>query len=956
MFRGLGLIAALAIVATLAPVGADADAAGGTVAVGSVPGVSGADRTGDLGPRSPVHVQLALRRQNQAELEALTGLAAPPRVAAADVRAHFSPTHKTVDATTGFLRSRGFTGITVSADRTLVGADATATVAQSALGTQLARFRERSGGRTFRTNVSAPVLPAWLAGQVAAIHGLDDRPAARRRAAATLGAPGGYTPAQLRSLYTLANAPLDSTDGSGQTIGVLELTDFNPAHIASYDMAYYPPTSQPSAPTPVLVDGGPDHTCCTNQVEAELDIEVIHAIAPKATIRVYEAPNVDSGQNDAFSQMISDRVNVITTSWGMCEQLTNYYDGMELGTLRGIFQTAAALNPPINVYAATGDSGAYDCRDPSNPNDPNTVFRNDLAVDSPASDPNVIGVGGTRLYNTGDYATYSSEAAWSSSDGLQGGGGGLSTGFAAPPWQALTGISSGRRQVPDVSFDGDPNSGISVCTFAGGDTALVTPCSWEIVGGTSAGSPAWAAYNALYNQYSASVGGSPMDRAGPTLYAAAACPAGASPFHDVASGSNLYYSAGTGFDLASGWGSMNGAALASNINGQSTAALQVTSTSPNQAFTGGGTRVNVVGCGFKHVGDTPPSVFFGGRAAASVTWVNSAQLQVTIPSGPAQAVNVSVVNPGGGSATLPSGFTYVNPPPPPPPGPPPPAGGTDLYGTLLNGGASGVVEVHGLSQHLHYSQFMLHAATAFSSSPAADWRFFVASYHGDGRPDLIGVHLRGTGSGHVEVHVLSAASGYSIFVLHTATPMLSLPSNAPFQFALGSLDGDRRSNLFAVAMSGTGSGTVELHVLSDSSGYNSWVLHSATALLPVNGSQWQFRVGDAAGRGDLIGILHSSSGSGNTEVHALSRDSGYQGFSLHTATPLGPTADSQFVFSLGDHDADGVPDIYAIVMNGTGSGRTEVHVLSGGSNYTAWVEHAVTPLVYTSANWQFSAR
>lgn len=296
------------------------------------------------------------------------------------------------------------------------------------------------------------------------------------------------------------------------------------------------------------------------------------------------------------------------------------------------------------------------------------------------------------------------------------------------------------------------------------------------------------------------------------------------------------------------------------------------------------------------------------------------------------------------------------PGPPPAPGPAPPAGGTSLYGALLNGGGSGTTELHALSQQSHYTQFMLHAATAFGSSDPIDWQFFVAPVGGDGQPDLIGVHERGTASGHVEVHALSAASGYRSWILHTATPLAAVPRGT-FEFTVGSLDGDHRSDLFAVALNGTASGTVEVHALNDASGYNTWVLHSASALAAARADQWQFRVGDRGGRGDLVGIRHSTTGSGKTEVHVLSRASGYQGFLVHMATPLGTTSDNRFAFALGDHDADGVPDVYAVAMNGTASGRTEVHVLSGATNFSQWIEHAVTALAATSpSRWEFSTR
>ncbi len=196
-------------------------------------------------------------------------------------------------------------------------------------------------------------------------------------------------------------------------------------------------------------------------------------------------------------------------------------------------------------------------------------------------------------------------------------------------------------------------------------------------------------------------------------------------------------------------------------------------------------------------------------------------------------------------------------------------------------------------------------------------------------------------------------------MLHAATPLAALPANdTKFEFALGPLAGDHRSNLYAIALNNTGSGRVEVHALSETSNYGAWAVHAATPLLPIaDPSTWQFRIGDKAGSGDLIAIPHTSTGSGMTEVHILTRASGYQVFALHIATPLGYTTDSRYAFTLGDHDNDGVPDLYAVKMNGTSSGQTEVHILGGSTNYTGWIEHTPTGLGPTSTtSWQFSAQ
>ncbi|HEY8740551.1 MAG TPA: protease pro-enzyme activation domain-containing protein, partial [Candidatus Dormibacteraeota bacterium] len=657
MKRLLWLAATLTVAVSVAPALSVVDAAGAPVTVGAPPTVVLADRTGDVPPAAPIQVQLVLKRQNQGELDAILGQASRPRLTVAQAQARYAPSPASVAAATSFLRSHGFNHISVSADQTLVDAEATAGVVQAALSTRLGRYRDRVTGKTFRSNLVAPALPAALAAQLVAVHGLTDRPAARRSAVqrASLGPGGGYTPNDLQSLYALHNGVLGSTDGSGITIGLLEFSTFQLGHIATYDSQYgITPGPLVVIPAGVL----PDLNCCGSELEAELDIEVIHALAPKSTIKVYESANDDTDMNSAYTKMVQDGVTVISTSWGLCEQQTA---PGELGTLNQIFQGAALAG--INTYAATGDLGAYDCRNPIDPNDAiNNPLYNTRAVDSPASDPNVIGVGGTRLISTGDNVTYSSETAWSepaASPTPEGGGGGLSTVYPAPSWQAGTGVASAMRQLPDISFDADPASGISVFTYPSTATTASDPGAWGVVGGTSAGAPAWAAFNALYNQYSASAGGGPLPSAGSALYRASACRAGLFPYHDVTTGNNLYYSAGPGFDLASGLGSMNGADLAATLHALATgtATLAITAVAPARGPATGVATLTILGCGFV----STPTVTFGGVPSPQVTWFNSTTLRATLPAHAPGSVDVVVTNPGNAQATLPQGFHYNRP-------------------------------------------------------------------------------------------------------------------------------------------------------------------------------------------------------------------------------------------------------------------------------------------------------
>lgn len=299
-------------------------------------------------------------------------------------------------------------------------------------------------------------------------------------------------------------------------------------------------------------------------------------------------------------------------------------------------------------------------------------------------------------------------------------------------------------------------------------------------------------------------------------------------------------------------------------------------------------------------------------------------------------------------------YPAVGAAPAPAPAPPPPPPGSDLFVVLPNGTGSGRLEVHGLSQASGYRDFSVHAATAFGAQDPAQWHFAMGSYGGSGRPDLIGIKHSGTASGRVEVHVLTAASGYRTFALHAATA-LPVVTDSQFQFATGPVDGDGRSNLYAVKINGTGSGRTEVHVLGEASGYSQWVSHSATALGETRSPDWTFLVGDAAGRGDLVGVKRTGTGSGRTEVHSLSRASGYGAFSLHSATSLQQTPETAWRFVLGEFDGDGRPDLIGVLTSGA-SGRTEAHVLSGGSAFTSFGAHLATGLAPQPGSSRFGAR
>jgi len=212
---------------------------------------------------------------------------------------------------------------------------------------------------------------------------------------------------------------------------------------------------------------------------------------------------------------------------------------------------AAAAAAGITVFVASGDHGAYGCIDQD---------RQDLriAVDSPASDVNVVAVGGTYASMLPD-GTYIEEAGWEEPLTGWAPGGGLSVVYGRPSWQRGPGVdnarSNGKRQVPDVAGPADPNSGFLTVSVGEASSG----------GGTSAAAPFWAGYTLLVRQLAEREGVRGLGALGHVLYALAASRPAGELFHDVTKGGNLYDDAGAGWDYATGLGTPRGTALARAI-------------------------------------------------------------------------------------------------------------------------------------------------------------------------------------------------------------------------------------------------------------------------------------------------------------------------------------------------------------------------------------------------------
>ncbi len=475
----------------------------------------------------------------------------------------FAPTGDQVQQVVSYLQGQGMTVTDVTPDNLLIDVQGTVQQAQQTFNVQINTYKQ--GKETFYANNTPIKVPARIRRFITAVTGLDTHIKLHHHAQTAVQAmktdPTGYTPKDVTTAYDIS--PLQSAGflGDKQTIALYELDGYQTSDVANY-MQYFNPVSLASTlastvatPTAIAAVSNLTNIMVDNYngaagvgaVEASMDIEMIDAVAPHANILVYEGPNTMQGINDTYAKIINDnKAQIISTSWGSCETGSG---NAELQLLDNLFRQAAAQG--MSVYAASGDKGAYDCKDTN------------LVVDSPASDPYVTGVGGTSLQlNTN--STITSESAWSDTTNAgftsymgDGSGGGVSSYFSQPSWQRGPGVqnsySNGKREVPDVSASADNNYGYAIyCTVQASGCAST---GWNMVGGTSGAAPLWAASTALINQYMQAQGKARLGQINPVLYGLYNGTRTYPAFHDITTGDNLYYSATANYDLATGMGS-----------------------------------------------------------------------------------------------------------------------------------------------------------------------------------------------------------------------------------------------------------------------------------------------------------------------------------------------------------------------------------------------------------------
>ena len=454
-----------------------------------------------------------------------------------------------VSAVEKFAHSHHLTVVDSSTRKRRVILAGTVAAMSAAFEVELHCYQNEATGHSFRGRTGTISIPKELDGAVLAVLGLDNRPVAKphfrrkKKHQPAPAPPATFNPPQVAQLYGFPT----SVTGAGQTIGIIELGGgYSATDLSTYFSGLG--ITEPNV-TAVSVDSGANTPGGDADGEVMLDIEVAGSIAPGANIAVYFAPNTDQGFIDAITDAVHDTTrtpSVISISWGGPE---DSWTAQSQTAMNAALQDAAALG--VTVTVAAGDNGSTDGETGA------------LHVDFPASSPYSLACGGTTL--TANGTSIASEVVWNETAANEGAtGGGVSNVFPLPTYQQSAGVPAQPttnfvgRGVPDVAGDADPTTGYNV---------LVDGQN-EVVGGTSAVAPLWAALIALLNQQL----GKNQGFINPTLYSL-----GEAVFNDITSGSNDdgglgYYSAASGWDPCSGLGSPNAAALLSALSPTSSSA------------------------------------------------------------------------------------------------------------------------------------------------------------------------------------------------------------------------------------------------------------------------------------------------------------------------------------------------------------------------------------------------
>ncbi|WP_272148354.1 protease pro-enzyme activation domain-containing protein [Burkholderia cepacia] len=480
---------------------------------------------------APVHVALVLKLNDEAALNRFVQDARTPGSAsfgavltAAQIAARYAPTAGQVATVQAYLQSKGFTNINVAGNNMIVEADAPAGVISGVFQTTLVPVAMADGSRA-HINTAPETMPDAIGGVVQSVLGLDtatrlhphfvratlSAAAPRANASPTTAAVTvAHNPTDFPGIYSMGNMPT----AANITVGIIAEGDLTQPVI---DLATFERNNQLPAVPVSVINAGLRSADTSANIEWSLDSQTVVGMSGGVKqLNFYVAPSFAwSDIALAINRAVTDNTaRVVNMSIGGCE---NWAPTAAMDTL---FELAVAQGQTFAVSSGDSGSVAYGCSGTS--------------VQYPATSPYVVAVGGTSLYTNGN-GSYGGEMAWDSS------GGGISGIEPIPSWQSSVPALKGRafRGMPDLAFDADPNSGERV--VVGGQL--------EIVGGTSLSAPLFAA---TWARMLSGACATNLGFAAPTLYSAETTTP--SIFRDITNGSNGAYSAGSGWDFVTGWG------------------------------------------------------------------------------------------------------------------------------------------------------------------------------------------------------------------------------------------------------------------------------------------------------------------------------------------------------------------------------------------------------------------
>ncbi|HEX4321137.1 MAG TPA: protease pro-enzyme activation domain-containing protein [Acidobacteriaceae bacterium] len=507
-----------------------------------------AQALGRLAGSQPMQLNLVLPLRDPAGLDQFLSALYDPSsptyrhyLTPTEFTARFGPTQAQYDEVVAFAKGNGLTVVGGSRDGMNVEVRGAVSAIESAFHLSMHTYQHPTEGREFygpdREPTTSLSFPLWHVSGLdnysiphpmlsrksdyAAAHGMNVKDVVKHATTGS-GPSASFLGSDMRAAYYGGSA----LTGAGQNLGLFEYLGTDLADLATY-YKNVGQTYNASVVSLLSTDG--TSTACVDtraggkcdDTEQNLDITQALGMAPGLSSLVVYVGSTDTAIISAMTTH-TPLPTTIGCSWG--------WTPADPSTLDPYFKKMASQGQ--NFFAASGDSSTWSTK--------NEAW--------PADDAYVVSVGGTDLVTASAAGPWKSETAW-----VDSGGGITPDKIAIPAWQQLSGVinssnkgSTTLRNGPDVSANAD---------FTFYTCSDQTTCLANEYGGTSFAAPMWAGYIALVNQQLAANGQAPIGFINPTIYAQNVTSSYAANFHDITSGTSGSYSAVTGFDLVTGWGS-----------------------------------------------------------------------------------------------------------------------------------------------------------------------------------------------------------------------------------------------------------------------------------------------------------------------------------------------------------------------------------------------------------------